>query len=246
MYAIYYWTVLILMEFIMLFTGLIVLLFTFPFDPMRKAVDWHSTIWAKLHYWINPCWKVHYTGGEQVRKDKPYIIISNHQSMLDIVLMYQVPRIFKWVSKKEALWIPFAGQALLMHRDILIRRGDKSSMKHMIKKAQYFLARNVCVSIFPEGTRTLDGQIHRFKDGAFVVAKLTHTAILPVVMNGNFDVMPKNGYTIKAKQHFHIKVLPEISVEEIDKLSVKELAEKTYDLMLSEHKKIAPEKYSDG
>jgi len=244
MYALYFWPVIILMECFMFITGLVILLFTFPFDPMRKVVDWHSTIWAKLHYWLNPCWKVHYTGGEQVKKNKPYIIISNHQSMLDIVLMYQIPRIFKWVSKKEALWIPFAGQALLMHRDILIRRGDKSSLKYMLKKAQYFLDHNMCVSIFPEGTRTLDGQIHHFKDGAFIVAKLTHTAILPVVMDGNFDVMPKKGYGIKAKQDFHIKVLPEISVEEIDSMPVKELLQKVYDLMLAEHKKIAPDKYN--
>jgi hypothetical protein len=55
--------------------------------------------------------------------------------------------------------------------------------------------------------------------------------------------MPKKGYGIKAKQNFYIKVLPEISVEEVDSLSVKELAEKMYDLILSEHKKLAPEKY---
>lgn len=243
MYAIYFWLVIILMEVFMLLTGLVLLLFTFPFDPMRKVIDWHSTIWAKLHYWLNPRWKMHYTGGEYVKKNKPYIIISNHQSMLDIVLMYQVSRIFKWVSKKEALWIPFAGQALWMHRDILIRRGNKGSIKHMVKKAQYFFDHNICVCVFPEGTRTLDGQIHRFKEGAFVMAKLTHTAILPVVMDGNFDVMPKKSYRIKARKNFHIKVLPEISVEEIDNTSVKDLAQKMYDLMLYEHKKMAPERY---
>ena len=243
MYALYYWPTIALIEVFMFLTGLIILLFTFPFDPMRRVIDWHSTIWAKLHYWMNLGWKVHYTGGEYVKKDRPYVIISNHQSMLDIVLMYYVPRIFKWISKKEAQWIPFAGQALWFHRDILISRGSKSSIKYMVKKAKYFFNHNVCVSVFPEGTRTLDGQIHRFKDGAFVMAKLTHTAILPVVIDGNFDVLPKKGYGIKCKQNFYIKVLPEISVEEVDSMSVKELTEKMYNLMLSEHKKIAPEKY---
>ncbi len=226
-------------------TGVLVLLFTFPFDPMRRVVDWHSTIWAKLHYWVNPGWKVHYSGGEHVKRDKPYVIICNHQSMLDIILMYHVPRVFKWVSKKEAVWVPFAGPALLMHRDILIKRGDSGSVKYMVKKAKYFFDRNVCVAVFPEGTRTKDGQIHRFKDGAFIMAKLTHTAILPVVMNGNFDVMPKKGYNIKRKQDFHIKVLPEISVEEVDSTSVKELAAKLHDLMLAEHRQMAPEKYGN-
>jgi 1-acyl-sn-glycerol-3-phosphate acyltransferase len=228
----------------MFFTGWIIWLFTFPFDPMRKIIHWHSNIWAKMHYWMNPDWKVHYTGGEHVKQDKPYVIICNHQSLLDIVLMYYIPRIFKWVSKEEALRVPIVGLALLMHRDILIRRGSSSSIKIMVKKANCFLDHNVCVCVFPEGTRTSDGQIHPFKEGAFMMAKLTHTAILPVVMNGNFDVMPKKSYRIKAKQEFHIKVLPEISVAEVDNTSVKALTQKMYDLMLAEHKKIAPEKYN--
>ncbi len=242
MYALYYWTMLIIMETFMFFTGVIILLFTFLFDPMRRIVDWHSTIWAKLHYWMNPWWKVHYSGGEHVKQGKPYVIVSNHQSMLDIVLMYYIPLIFKWVSKKEAVWVPFAGPALLMHRDILIKR-DSSSVKYMINRAKYFFEHNICVCIFPEGTRTKDGQVHRFKDGAFITAKLAHTAILPVVMNGNYDVMPKKGYAIKRKQNFHIKVLPEIPVEEVDRLSVKELAEKLHAMILAEHRQMAPEKY---
>lgn len=246
MYALYFWPMLIIMETFMLLTGALLLLFTFPFDPMRKVIDGHSTIWAKLHYWMNPWWKVHYSGGEHVKRDKPYIIVCNHQSMLDIVLMYYVPRIFKWVSKKEAVWVPFAGLALLMHRDILITRGSSSSVKYMVKRAQYFFKRNVCVTIFPEGTRTKDGQIKGFKDGAFITAKLTHTAILPVVMDGNFDVMPKKGYNIKRRQDFRVKVLPEISVEEVDQLSVKDLAGKLHAMMQSEHRQMAPEKYSEA
>ncbi len=243
MYAFYFWPVILLMECFMFATGIVIWLFTFLFDPMRKAVDWHATIWAKLHYQINPWWKVRYTGAEHVKQDKPYIIICNHQSMLDIVLMYYIPRIFKWVSKKEAIWVPFAGPSLLMHRDILISRGAGKSVKYMMKKAQYFLPHNVCVAMFPEGTRTKDGQIHRFKEGAFIMAKTTKTAILPVIMNGNFDMMPKKGYSIRRKQNFQIKVLPEISIEEIEHLSAKELSEKLHALMLAEHRQMAPEKY---
>jgi 1-acyl-sn-glycerol-3-phosphate acyltransferase len=178
-----------------------------------------------------------------VKRDKPYIIVSNHQSMLDISLMYKIPRNFKWVSKREVVWMPFIGQALLMHRDILINRGESASVKQMIKKAQYFLKANVCVAIFPEGTRSDDGQIHRFKEGAFLLARLSKVAILPVVIEGNFDVMPKNKYTIKRKQDFYIKVLPEITVEEVMQTPVKSLAVKLHDIMLDEHKRMSPSKY---
>jgi len=244
MYSLYFWPVIIIMETFMFFTGVIILIFTFPFDPMRRVVDWHSTIWAKMHYWMNPGWKVDYSGGEHVKQDRPYVIVCNHQSMLDIVLMYYVPRVFKWVSKREAIWVPFAGPALLMHRDILIKRGSSGALKYMVNRAQYFFKHNVCVSVFPEGTRTKDGKIQRFKDGAFIMAKETGTAILPVVMNGNFDLMPKKGYSIKRKHNFQIKVLPEIPVEEVEKLSVKELSEKLHSMMLAEHQQMAPEKYA--
>jgi 1-acyl-sn-glycerol-3-phosphate acyltransferase len=228
----------------MFIIGLVLLLLTFPFDPNRKIIHWHSYVWGLLHYWLNPCWKIHFSGKENVKRDRPYIIISNHQSMLDICLMYKVPRYFKWVSKKEALRVPFAGQALLMHRDILISRGESSSVKYMIKKAQSFLNDNICITMFPEGTRTKDGQIHTFKEGAFLLARLTKTAILPVVIDGTFDVMPSHGFTFKYKQDFYLKVLPEISVEEVTKTSAKDLTVKLHDLMLAEHQQMVPEKYS--
>jgi 1-acyl-sn-glycerol-3-phosphate acyltransferase len=131
-----------------------------------------------------------------------------------------------------------------MHRDILIKRGEGASVKLMIRKAQHYLKDNICVMIFPEGTRSKDGQIHEFKEGAFMLARLTKTAILPVVIDGAYDVMPKHTYAVKRRQDFHIKVLPEIPVEEVTRTPVKDLAVKLHDLMLAEHRRMAPSKYT--
>jgi 1-acyl-sn-glycerol-3-phosphate acyltransferase len=201
-------------------------------------------VWGLIHYWVNPWWKIHYSGKENVKRDKPYIIVSNHQSMLDICLMYKIPRYFKWVSKKEAARLPFVGQALLIHNDILISRGESASVKYMIRKAQRYLKDNICVTIFPEGTRSKDGQVHDFKEGAFMLARLTKTAILPVVIDGAYDVLPRNSYAFKRKHNFYIKVLPEIPVEEVAQTPVKDLAVKLHDLMLAEHQQMAPSKYA--
>jgi 1-acyl-sn-glycerol-3-phosphate acyltransferase len=244
MYAVYYWIALLLTEPVMFFTGWIVVLFTFLFDKNRKIVHLHSCMWGLSHCWLSPWWKIHYSGCENVKRDKPYIIVSNHQAMLDICLMYKIPRCFKWVSKKEAVRLPFVGQALLMHRDILIRRGEGASVKRMIREAQHYLKDNICVTIFPEGTRSKDGQVHEFKEGAFMLARLTKTAILPVVIDGAYDVIPKNSYAVKRKQDFYIKVLPEIPVEEVTKTPVKDLAAKLHDLILAEHRQMAPSKYT--
>jgi 1-acyl-sn-glycerol-3-phosphate acyltransferase len=244
MYAVYYWITLIVFEPVMFLTGWIVLLFTFPFDRNRKIIHWHSYAWGLLHYWMSPWWKIHVSGREHVRRDRPYIIVSNHQSMLDICLMYKIPRYFKWVSKKEAVRLPFVGQALLMHHDILISRGESASVKHMIREAQRYLKDNICVTIFPEGTRSKDGRIQTFKEGAFMLARLTRTAILPVVIDGTFDVLPKDSFAIKRRQDFYIKVLPEIPADEVARTPVKDLAAKLHDLMLAEHRRMCPAKYA--
>jgi 1-acyl-sn-glycerol-3-phosphate acyltransferase len=164
--------------------------------------------------------------------------------MLDICLMYKIPRCFKWVSKKEAVKLPFVGQALLMHRDILIHRGEGASVKYMIREAQHYLKDNICVTIFPEGTRSKDGKMHEFKEGAFMLARLTKTAILPVVIDGAYDVIPKNSFAVKCKQDFYIKVLPEIPVEEVTTMSVAALSAKLHDIMLAEHRQMTPSKYA--
>ena len=98
--------------------------------------------------------------------------------------------------------------------------------------------------MFPEGTRSKDGKMQPFKEGAFMLAKITKTAILPVVIDGNYDIMPQKGIRLKRKQLFHVKVLPAVSEEEFSQKSVKELAQQLYEIMRAAHEAIAPGKYA--
>ncbi len=245
MFSFLYILIAIIGEITMFITGMVILLFTLPFDKKRRIIHYHSYVWGLMHFWLSPWWKIRYSGGENVKKNKNYIIISNHQSMLDICLLYKIPKLFKWISKKEALKIPVVGWALWLHNDVLISRGESSSVKKMIRDCQSWLKRNVSIIMFPEGTRTKDGQIHAFKEGAFVLAKMTKTAILPVVIDGTYDVLPKKGLKLKRKQLFQIQVLPEVSEETIAQKSVKELKEELYDTMRKAHEEMAPEKYKN-
>jgi 1-acyl-sn-glycerol-3-phosphate acyltransferase len=113
----------------------------------------------------------------------------------------------------------------------------------MMSESLKWLKRGASIAIFPEGTRTKDGQVHRFKEGAFLLAKQTKTAILPVVLDGSFDVLPKGGWLLKMKHTFNLKVLPEISVDEIESTSIKDMMLKVQNLITYEHKKIAPKFY---
>ena len=111
----------------------VALLLTFPFDKQRKVVHELSRALVYMFVMVPPLWKRKIEGLENIEKDKPYVIVINHQSMVDVMMLYLVPMIFRWVSKKEVHRIPFIGRFLMMHGDIAIDRkqGSKSMRKVM-------------------------------------------------------------------------------------------------------------------
>ena len=218
--------------------GFVLLALTFWFDRDRKIVHYYSYFWGLQHYWVNPWWRIRVTGLENVEKGKQYIIMSNHQSMLDICLLYKVPKVFKWISKKEVMRIPFVGWAVWLHRDVLITRGDRAGLIKMLNESEAYLKRGVSIIMFPEGTRSKDGRVHEFKEGGFMLAKKSATAILPVAINGNYDVQLKNSWKIRRKQLFQVHVLPPISEEEVAATDTKEMTKKVQSLIKNEHQRI--------
>lgn len=221
----------------------LVWLFTFWWDRKLWILHRYSIIWSLFYIWINPWWRIDFSGKENIRKGQTYIIVSNHQSAFDIVLLYRLWMHFKWVAKRELFRIPFIGWNLWLNRHIVIDRASVRGAKKMLLEAQRHLDMGSSVLIFPEGTRSADGVVKRFKDGAFALAKKTGVPILPVVINGSREVFPKNGYLLKGVQNFTMRVLPEISPDEFASKSTDELALYVQELIMREHKVIAPEYY---
>ena len=150
-------------------------------------------------------------------------MVLNHQSMVDILSIYNLPLVFKWVSKKEVYRIPIVGRLLWMHGDIVINRASaKEAMQLVHTKGMEWLKKGATVSIFPEGTRSKDGEIHNFKAGAFILAKDAGVPILPVVLDGTSSLVRK-GWMINWRNVITIKVLPEIPAEEVAERSIKEV-----------------------
>ncbi|MDR3133155.1 MAG: 1-acyl-sn-glycerol-3-phosphate acyltransferase [Prevotellaceae bacterium] len=241
-YSLCYYLYFIIASPVIFFIGGVLLLLTGLFDRDRKILHYYSYFWGLQYYWIAPWWHLQVNGLENVAPKKKYIILSNHQSMIDICLLYKIPKPFKWISKKEVLRLPFVGWALWLHRDVLISR-DRTGLKKMMKEAQDYLSRNVSIILFPEGTRSIDGQMHDFKEGGFLLARTAKTAILPVVIDGTFDVLHKNSWLVRRKQTFRINILPEIPEEEVAATATKEMMHKLHALMRNTHQQMAPEKY---
>lgn len=116
----------------------------------------------------------------------------------------------------------------------------------MIQQGLAHLRMGSSVLLFAEGTRTLDGKVKRFKEGAFLLAKKANAPILPVVIDGTLEALPKNGFKISGKHSFKIHILPEVPTEIVAQMEPTELAKYVNQIILEKHKEVAPKYYSEN
>lgn len=214
------------------------------FDREIRWLNSYRFWWGRLYFRISPGWTVQAEGMENIDTNKPYIIICNHQSALDIPFSAFIRTQFNWVSKFEVLYIPIMGWLMWLCRDIPIKRGQARSARMMLHEVSKKVAQGRSVLLYPEGTRSRDGMVKHFKEGAFVVAKDNKVSILPVVIDGTFDAMPPGQYGFKMRQHFVIKVLPEFSYQKMENLTPRQIAHELEEVLRNEHRLMAPQKYS--
>ena len=213
--------------------SILVLIVTYPFDKSRRWVHECSRCICFMLYDLFPFAKRTIDGLENIDTKKPYVMALNHNSGFDIFTAYKIPLNFRWVSKREVFWVPFMGPLLSIHGDIPIERGNpKKAMAKVSRLGKLWLSRGATVAIFPEGTRSKDGQIHNFKLGAFSLAKEAGVEILPVVMTGTTDAF-KKGWLVNWRHRVAIRVLKPVPVEEVASLDAKELAQQVRERMVT-------------
>ncbi len=202
-------------------------------------MQWAGSFWSASLFKCVPGWSLRVSGRENIERGKSYVIVTNHRSMLDIPVIFTLRELwFKWVSKREVYKIPVFGWVLWERSDIAISRGNSASTKEMMERGCGLLSRGVSVSIFPEGTRSRDGEIHRYKDGAFYMAHEAGVGILPCVMDGTDRLF--DGWKI-ARCRVRLVVLPPISAEEVAATEPKEMAKRVQALASEALKKLREE-----
>jgi 1-acyl-sn-glycerol-3-phosphate acyltransferase len=204
------------------------------FDDRRLMNNRWMVIQGIVLTKMSPFWKVITEGREKIDKDQAYVIIPNHQSLLDIVFFNMLRHRLRWVSKVEVFKVPLVGSEMRMVKYIELMRGNKSSVIKMMEECVKSLKDGISIVIFPEGTRSLTGAIGRFKTGAFQIAIKTDKPLLPVLIDGTGEIMPKKGGIIfRNRKVVRIRVLDPIFPGQFGTGNPEELAARVQSLMVA-------------
>ena len=210
-----YYVFLVLLCTVFMILSAVALVVCYPFDRGRRVVHELSRILVRIFFFIPLRWRQRVGGRELIDRRKQYVIVINHNTVIDIPTLYYLPLNFRWVSKREVFRVPFFGQYLVLHGDICIDRGRAAeALEQMVRKGRMWISRGASVAIFPEGTRSKDGEIHRFKAGAFTLAREAGVEILPVVLDGTRTLIRKN-LLFNWGNRITIRVLPPIPAERV-------------------------------
>lgn len=201
------WTVGIALIIILFLVMVFLSIILYPFDRKRKIVHAQCFWWADAVTALNPYWDIEIHGLENIDHKKTYVVVSNHQSLADIVLMYKTRMQFKWVAKDSLFKIPVLGWNMLLARHIRLRRGNFSSIKRVYREAGEWLRKRVSVAFFPEGTRSDNNGMEEFQNGAFKIAIKEKVPILPILIEGTKNAIPKGSWRFTTKTSCAIKVL---------------------------------------
>jgi 1-acyl-sn-glycerol-3-phosphate acyltransferase len=181
-----------------------------------------GVIWSRVNAFFTPM-VVNVTGKENIDKGRSYVVISNHQSLYDIFVIYGWLGIdIKWIMKKELARIPGLGFGSKKVGHIFLDRSNSRIALESLNEAKRKLVNGTSVVIFPEGTRSVTGQIGVFKKGAFKLALDLGLPILPITIMGTKDVLPTGTIAVKPGKAFMIIHKP-VEIQGHNEASIKEL-----------------------
>lgn len=193
-------------------TVLLCLLALFISDTQTRDRVQHrlSAVCINALFSFNSAWHIEFEGLEKISGDDQFIVVANHQSLLDPFLLYGLPFPFKCVTKRWVFKIPVMGLALSICGHIAAERGK------VMSACKNALARGSSLIIFPEGARSADGTLQHFRMGAFRLSTESAISILPIVIDGSRNILPKYSKVLAREARLRIRVLNPISPDQYD------------------------------
>jgi 1-acyl-sn-glycerol-3-phosphate acyltransferase len=224
--SVLFWAFIVVTSFLLFPIALLIFVVTYPFDPRHRVLHQFTCFWASLYTWCNPLWRVHIEHRDRIEAGTTYVMVANHLSLLDILVLFRLFTNFAWVSKIENFKVPLIGWNMRLNGYIPLVRGDKESAAVMMGQCRATLNRGTSIMMFPEGTRSRDGRLQAFKPGAFALAVETGSAILPIVISGTGSALPKRGFVLQGKHRIGIEVLDAIEPQSFGTDDPVELAQR--------------------
>lgn len=152
------------------------------------------------------------TGRENIDKNTSYVFVANHQGAFDIFLIYgYLGHNFKWMMKKSLKKIPFVGTACEYAGHIMVDRSSPAAIRETMQRAEKTLQGGMSLVVFPEGTRSKNGKLQPFKRGAFMLAEECSLPVVPLTIDGAFDLLPRGSINVhpgKVKLTIHRPIVP--------------------------------------
>ncbi|PRQ00506.1 lysophospholipid acyltransferase family protein [Enhygromyxa salina] len=235
LFSVWFWFYLVASLTVFWFAVVIPWLLITPFDRRRRFSHWYAYTWANHLHAVSPFWTIVVEQAHRMRDDQAYVLVCNHQSSGDILTMFSLRKQFRWVAKRGLFALPFLGWMMAMAGYVGIKRGDKRSRERMMAKCRRQLERGNTIAMFPEGTRSTTPQMRPFKRGAFVLACESNTPVLPVIMVGTHETLPRASwvFTLERKIYPVLRVLEPIEPAEFQH-DPERLADAVYERMSEE------------
>lgn len=236
------WSLVALCTFVFFFPTVFAAALLYLFDSARKLIHPFISNWAKIILVICPVMNVHVECEERIDEKDTYILVANHQSVADILVALHMNQSFKFIAKQELFYIPFLGWAMSAAGYIALVRGNHESGKKAILRARSILQRGVSVLFFPEGTRSPDGEIRTFKLGAFKLAAELGVPVVPMVIDGTYNLVPKGSRLLNRNVSVKLRILKPHRAKSKDNQSAVQLMEEVRSEMIQTLKKMRSEK----
>jgi len=180
---------------------------------LKGPIRFLSQLWAKSVFLVIGK-KFRVIGKENIKKECRYILIANHASLFDIVAIMSFYPGVSWFGHERLLKVPLFGKILRMTDYVPFKeptiKNTKLMIEELVQKSKYHT-----VAIFPEGTRTLDGKINDFYKGFIYLFRISNIEILPVTLNGFYNLKPKNRFYINFDSKLGVIIHKPINREDL-------------------------------
>ena len=209
------WTFLGASSLVLFPIALAIRIVTAPFDRNLLVLHLFTCGWGALYLWAHPGWRVRIEGRQRLPWSGPAVLVANHQSMIDPLVIFAMFRPFKIISKAVLQWIPLIGWNIWLNRYVLLSQGKRTSIVQMIETCRFWLRRGMPVMIFPEGTRSDDGQIGEFQRGAMTLAVEENCPVYPIVILGTAGALQPGSALLSPGALIHARVLEPIFPDQL-------------------------------